>query len=448
MTGFKPNSPFQHGTTDPANATPSSAQPQLQPEQHQQPEPINTYTSRDAELAALNPAPPVQSLSPLSTTLTSPMPSAPTTTGPISALMPATPIHSDADIQRELATLQLPAHLSSQVRQMVESLDLVNNPNQLSELGRQSGQSISQYSDHILKQVKQNDLDEMGSKLGEVVVQARSLNLSELTEQRSKIPLIGGFLNRMKSNKEGFVLKFQSVDTHIQKIMQELSAGERGLTSRNQMLEQMFGHTLQEFEMLGVSIVVGKIKLTELEQQLQQWQLTHLNPSPQQAQEISDLKQLAARLDKRVGDLNALQMSAMQTLPMIRMIQHNNQTLVEKFHNVRELTLPAWKRQFMLAISLLEQKKAAELAQNIDDSTNEFLRKNAELLQQNSISTARINQRAVIDIDTLEHVQQTLISTIEEVQTIQKQGFDNRRDAEVRIRGLQQQLKDRLTEQR
>ena len=366
----------------------------------------------------------------------------------IGALTPTVAIDTEADIQRELAALQLPAHLSSQVRQMVNSLDLVNNPNQLSELGRQSGQSISQYSDHILKQVKQNDLDEMGTKLGEVVVQARSLNLSELTEQRSKIPLIGGFLNRMKNNKEGFVLKFQSVDTHIQKIMHELSAGERGLTSRNQMLEQMFGHTLQEFEMLGVSIVTGKIKLAELEQNIQQRQLSTLNLSPQQAQEISDLKQLAARLDKRVGDLNALQMSAMQTLPMIRMIQHNNQTLVEKFHNVRELTLPAWKRQFMLAISLLEQKKAAELAQNIDDSTNEFLRKNAELLQQNSISTARINQRAVIDIDTLEHVQQTLIATIEEVQTIQKQGFDNRRDAEVRIRGLQQELKDRLTEQR
>lgn len=427
MTGFKPNSPFQNN-----------------PETQDQPSQAQTGY---AEPMPSSPALQSQTVSPVSIIPNTAHQQQPAATN-IAALTPTVAIDTEADIQRELAALQLPAHLSSQVRQMVNGLDLVNNPNQLSELGRQSGQSISQYSDHILKQVKQNDLDEMGSKLGEVVVQARSLNLSELTEQRSKIPLIGGFLNRMKSNKEGFVLKFQSVDTHIQKIMHELSAGERGLTSRNQMLEQMFGHTLQEFEMLGVSIVTGKIKLAELEQNIQQQQLSNLNPSPQQAQEISDLKQLAARLDKRVGDLNALQMSAMQTLPMIRMIQHNNQTLVEKFHNVRELTLPAWKRQFMLAISLLEQKKAAELAQNIDDSTNEFLRKNAELLQQNSVSTARINQRAVIDIETLEHVQQTLIATIEEVQNIQKQGFDNRRDAESRIRNLQQELKDRLTEQR
>lgn len=443
MTGFKPNSPFQ-------NTPQTTEQPQGQP-QHQLDQLPNTAQppSIYAEPLPSSPAPQAQNVSPVSVIQPAqPIHTPPSPAQSMHALTPATPINTDADIQRELAALQLPAHLSSQVRQMVNNLDLVNNPNQLSELGRQSGQSISQYSDHILKQVKQNDLDEMGAKLGEVVVQARSLNLSELTEQRSKIPLIGGFLNRMKSNKEGFVLKFQSVDTHIQKIMHELSAGERGLTSRNQMLEQMFAHTLQEFEMLGVSIVTGKIKLAELEQQIQHKQMSNLNPSPQQAQEISDLKQIAARLDKRIGDLNALQMSAMQTLPMIRMIQHNNQTLVEKFHNVRELTLPAWKRQFMLAISLLEQKKAAELAQNIDDSTNEFLRKNAELLQQNTINTARINQRAVIDIETLEHVQQTLISTIEEVQTIQKQGFDNRRDAEARIRGLQQELKDRLTEQR
>jgi uncharacterized protein YaaN involved in tellurite resistance len=329
---------------------------------------------------------------------------------------------------------------------LVGQLDLVNNPAQVSELGRQSGSSIAGYADHILQQVKQSDIGDMGDKLGEVVVQAKSLNLSTLSDSRSKVPLFGGLIDRFNNHKEGFVLKFQSVDQHIQKLMKELNTSETTLVTRNQTLEQMFNHTLLEFEQLGVSIVAGKIKLAALEQHINQRLADTPQPSPQEAQAISDLKQLASRLDKRVGDLNALQMSAMQTLPMIRMIQHNNQTLVEKFHNVRELTLPAWKRQFMLAVSLIEQKKAADLAQTIDDSTNEFLRKNAELLKQNSISTARINQRAVIDVETLEQVQRTLISTIEEVQDIHRKGFDSRRDAEVRIRGLQQELKNRLTE--
>lgn len=433
MSGFKPNSPFQNNQSTPSAPTvdaPSVAP--LQPQAAPQPvAPIPVQQPSQPIAPVWNSAP-----APLST-------SQPTTIG---ALTPMQPIDTDADIQRELASLQLPAHHTQAVRQMVGALDFVNQPNQISELGRHSGQSIAQYSDHILKQVKQNDLDDMGKKLGEVVVQAKSLNLSTLSDTRSKVPVFGGLIDKFNRNKEGFVLKFQSVDEHIKKLMTELATGERTLTTRNQTLEQMFTHTVQEFEQLGVSIVAGKIKLAALEQHIQDRIAQQPNPSPQEAQAISDLKQLAARLDKRIGDLNALQMSAMQTLPMIRMIQHNNQTLVEKFHNVRELTIPAWKRQFMLAVSLIEQKKAAELAQNIDDSTNEFLRKNAELLQQNSIQTARINQRAVIDIETLEQVQRTLISTIEEVQNIHKQGFDQRRDAEQRIRGLQQELKDRLVE--
>ena len=425
---------------DPSNPTDQNPlATERQPQHNSSPSPAVTSPTAlpaVADIAAMNPAP--------VSVIPKPMAAATATT--LGALTPTQSVETDADIARELAALQLPAHLSGNVRQLVDHLDLVNNPAQVSELGRQSGQTIANYADHILKQVQQSDLNEMGDKLGDVVVQAKSLNLSTLSDSRSKVPLIGGLLDRFSNKKEGFVLKFQSVDTHIQKLMKELNQAESTLSQRNQSLEQMFVHTAQEFEQLGVAIVAGKIKLAGLEQHIEQRLLANPTPSPQEAQAIGDLKQLTVRLDKRVGDLNALQMSAMQTLPMIRMIQHNNQTLVEKFHNVRELTLPAWKRQFMLAVSLLEQKKAADLAQTIDDSTNEFLRKNAELLKQNSISTAKINQRAVIDIETLEHVQRTLISTIEEVQEIHRKGYDSRRDAEVKIRDLQQELKNRLTE--
>ncbi|MEY2862540.1 MAG: hypothetical protein RLY58_247 [Pseudomonadota bacterium] len=439
MSTFKPNSPFNAHT---GNQPATPAADQLQP-QTQQPAAasIQTLTAQANPL----PMPTLQAQYPAPvSTMAQPTPPAPAST--LGALTPTHAIDTDADIARELAELQLPAHLIGNVRQLVGQLDLVNNPAQVSELGRQSGSSIAGYADHILQQVKQSDMGEMGDKLGEVVVQAKSLNLSTLSDSRSKVPLFGGLIDKFNNHKEGFVLKFQSVDQHIQKLMKELNTSETTLVTRNQTLEQMFNHTLLEFEQLGVSIVAGKIKLAALEQHINQRLADTPQPSPQEAQAISDLKQLASRLDKRVGDLNALQMSAMQTLPMIRMIQHNNQTLVEKFHNVRELTLPAWKRQFMLAVSLIEQKKAADLAQTIDDSTNEFLRKNAELLKQTSISTARINQRAVIDVETLEQVQRTLISTIEEVQDIHRKGFDSRRDAEVRIRGLQQELKNRLTE--
>ncbi|MEF9993025.1 MAG: toxic anion resistance protein, partial [Acinetobacter sp.] len=145
-------------------------------------------------------------------------------------------------------------------------------------------------------------------------------------------------------------------------------------------------------------------------------------------------------LEKRVSDLQVLQQSAMQTLPMIRIIQSNNLMLVDKFYAIKNITLPAWKNQISLAISLQEQQNSVQLAKAIDDTTNELLRRNAELLHQNSVDTAKANQRSVIDVETLEHVQNTLINTVNDVIQIQKEGMQKRAEATLRLRALQDNL--------
>ena len=157
-------------------------------------------------------------------------------------------------------------------------------------------------------------------------------------------------------------------------------------------------------------------------------------------QKIYDLNHLANNLEKRVSDLQVLQQSAMQTLPMIRIIQSNNLMLVDKFYAIKNITLPAWKNQISLAISLSEQKNSVQLANTIDDATNELLRRNADLLHQNSVDTAKANQRSVIDIETLEHVQNTLIKTVNDVIQIQKEGVQKRTEATVRLKALQDNL--------
>ncbi|MFZ1891018.1 MAG: toxic anion resistance protein, partial [Formosimonas sp.] len=164
------------------------------------------------------------------------------------------------------------------------------------------------------------------------------------------------------------------------------------------------------------------------------------------AQHVSDLRSLGVVLDKRVSDLLALQTSAMQTLPSIRLIQHNNQLLLEKLNNVRELTIPAWKRQFMLLIASQEQEKIVALVNDVDKTTNELLKNNAELLQQNTLETAKISQRGVIDLATLEQVQQSLITTIEGVKTIYTEGAAHRQEAERKMIALQKDLRERLTQ--
>jgi uncharacterized protein YaaN involved in tellurite resistance len=132
---------------------------------------------------------------------------------------------------------------------------------------------------------------------------------------------------------------------------------------------------------------------------------------------------------------------------MIRMIQANNRMLVDKFHTIREITVPAWKRQFMLSLSLNEQKNAVNLANTIDDTTNELLNRNAELLHRNSVETAKANQRLVIDVDTLKKVQATLIKTVEDVIRIQHDGALQRQQAVTQIEAMRVDLRAKITGQ-
>ena len=191
-------------------------------------------------------------------------------------------------------------------------------------------------------------------------------------------------------------------------------------------------------------IVAGKMREQEIQQEIST--LTAQVQDQNTTQRIYDLNHLANNLEKRVSDLQILQQSAMQTLPMIRIIQSNNLMLVDKFYAIKNITLPAWKNQISLAISLQEQKNSVQLANTIDDATNELLKRNADLLHQNSVDTARANQRSVIDIETLEHVQNTLIKTVNDVIQIQKEGVQKCEEATTRLRALQNNLNQLVLE--
>ncbi|MCW7539327.1 toxic anion resistance protein [Aquabacterium sp. A7-Y] len=381
---------------------------------------------------------PVPAPAPAPTTAVAPA-AAPYAPAQAYAPAPAFPLQAAPamSLDQLLSEQQLGPQDAAQVKSLAERLD-TSKPMTVHDLGSEAANHASKYADRILAQVKNKDLGEIGSKLSTIVVTAKSINLGALSTQRSRIPLIGGLVDRFKLGKEALIQQFQSTDKQLEKLVGEVDISQQGLRQRVQDLDQAFAATQEEFRRLSVSVAAGKLKLAELQGEL------NAQPEPGDvgaAQRINDLRQFAERLEKRVADLLALRMSALQTLPMIRIIQSNNQTIIEKFQNIKELTIPAWRRQFMLALSLNEQSQAVALAKNIDDATNEFLRRNAELLKQNSVETARANQRSVIDIETLEQVQQTLISTVEEVLSIQREGQAQRQDAERRIGVLQNELK-------
>jgi len=271
-----------------------------------------------------------------------------------------------------------------------------------------------------------------------VVQVAQQLNTSSILNKGKSSGFIGSILNKFKGAKQNFDQHFNTTKEQIDSLVKEIETSQSGLKARVDTLDRMFNGVQEEYRQLGIYIAAGKIKQNEVQQEIST--LSSQEQDQQTNQRIYDLNHLANNLEKRVSDLQVLQQSAMQTLPMIRIIQSNNMMLVDKFYAIKNITLPAWKNQISLAISLNEQRNSVQLANTIDDATNELLKRNADLLHQNSVDTAKANQRSVIDIETLEHVQNTLIKTVNDVIQIQKEGMQKREEASIRIKALQSNL--------
>lgn len=312
------------------------------------------------------------------------------------------------------------------------------SPTVVAEYGKNIANKTSTYTDELLSLVQNKDLDNTGQKLNEVVQVAQQLNTSSILNKSKSSGFLGGLLSKFKSAKQNFDQHFNTTKEQIDVLVKEIESSQSGLKARVGTLDKMFDAVQDEYKQLGVYIAAGQLKQQDIQQQISA--LTAREQDQQTTQQIYDLNHLANNLEKRVSDLQVLQQSAMQTLPMIRIIQSNNLMLVDKFYAIKNITLPAWKNQISLAISLQEQKNSVQLAKAIDDTTNELLRRNAELLHQNSVDTAKANQRSVIDVETLEHVQNTLIKTVNDVIQIQKEGMQKRAEATTRLRALQDSL--------
>lgn len=308
----------------------------------------------------------------------------------------------------------------------------------VAEYGKNIATKTSTYTDELLNLVQNKDLDATGQKLNQVVQVAQQLNSSSILNRKKSSGFLGGLISKMKGAKQSFDQSFNSTKQQIEVLVQEIESSQAGLKARVETLDKMFYGVQDEYKQLSIYIAAGKLKEQEIQQQIAT--LSSQTQDQTTVQKVYDLNHLSNNLEKRVSDLQVLQQSAMQTLPMIRIIQSNNLMLVDKFYAIKNITLPAWKNQISLAISLSEQKNSVQLANSIDDATNDLLRRNADLLHQNSVDTARANQRSVIDIETLEHVQNTLIKTVNDVIQVQKEGMQKRAEAATRLRALQQNL--------
>ena len=234
-------------------------------------------------------------------------------------------------------------------------------------------------------------------------------------------------------------MRFADTKTQIDNLATEIETDQDGLKHRVNMLDTMFNAVTMDYRELGLYIVAGKVRYAELQEEIKR--LSEADPLKEDqniTQQIFDLNHVCNNLDKRLSDLHLLQQSALQTLPMIRLIQSNNTMLIDKFNAVRSITIPAWKNQIALALSLNEQENSVKLAEAIDNTTNELLKRNAQLLHTNSVAVAKANQRSVIDASTLEAVQATLIKTVNDVIKIQQDGVKHREETTLKLKNLQE----------
>jgi uncharacterized protein YaaN involved in tellurite resistance len=304
--------------------------------------------------------------------------------------------------------------------------------------GREIGIQASQHTDAILSKVRGSELDEIGSMLTEIVTAAQTINVAALSNSRSSLPVIGPLIDLFRLKAGEVVRRFHDVRTQVDALVTEVDAMQSGLATRNEALEDSFRSVREEHEQLEIHMTAGEQTLVVLRRRIEA--MPDAGADPMAAQSRNDLQSAVDALEKRVADMKVLQHAALQQLPMIRMVQTNNRMLIEKFHTIRELTVPAWKRQFMLALSLNEQKSAVQLANSIDDATNRFLLENAKLLKDNTLSTARANQRLVIDVETLRQVHDSLVETMQEVIRINANGVKTRAQVSNDLRQMREAL--------
>ncbi|MFX2611754.1 toxic anion resistance protein [Enterobacter mori] len=344
----------------------------------------------------------------------------------------------------ELEKFGLQERDEAEIKAIAECINS-DEPDTVYRFGRAMGENTANYADSLLEQIRSKDLDEAGVKLTEVINLARNVNISSFTASRSNLPVIGPLLDKIRTRGKNFAAQFESTREQIDALISEVAVTQSSLGSDNNALQQIFEEVVKEHHLTGMHIVAGKLRLGELQIKAEKLR-AKVGNNPAKFQEVTDLDTLIANLDKRIGDLIVSQQSAMQMLPMVRIIQANNRTLIDKFHSVVEVTVPNFKRQFLLARALTGQRNSVNLVNVIDDANNELLISNAKLLHRNAVETMKANQRLVIDVSTLKEVQDTLIQTVGDVVKIQREGAFKLRETEKQVLAMRENLRTRLTQ--
>jgi uncharacterized protein YaaN involved in tellurite resistance len=274
------------------------------------------------------------------------------------------------------------------------------------------------------------------------VVELKSFDVGE--EEKG----LGAFFKKKANKLTAMKAKYDKTEVNVNKISQALEAHQIQLIKDSQMLDKMYDMNLNYFKELSMYIIAGKKKLAHARdvELVQLQEKAKASGLPEDAQAARDYEGLIDRFDKKLHDLELTRTVAMQTAPQIRLVQGSDTVMAEKIQSTLVNTIPLWKSQMVIALGVEHSTQAAKAQREVTDMTNELLKKNADKLKTATIEAARESERGIVDLETLKHTNQSLISTLDEVMKIQSDGREKRAAAEVELQNMENELKAKLLE--
>ena len=330
------------------------------------------------------------------------------------------------------------------VRDFAGQID-VTNSEQILNYGSAAQKNIADFSGAALGKVRTKDMGEIGEELSNLVIQLQGLDFDE-SEKKGFL----GFFKKQRQSIAALKAQYDQAEDNVDKITAELEKHEVTLMKDIAMMDKMYEKNQQYYKELTMYILAGKLKCKELrEKELPEYQArARESGKAEDAQAANDFANMIGRFEKKLHDLELTRMVSIQMAPQIRMIQSNDSVMAEKIRSSIVNTIPLWKSQMVMALTLHHSQQAMEAQRNVNDVTNRLLQQNAEKLHQGSVEIAREAERGIVDIETLQKTNQELISTLEEVRQIQADGAAKRAEAEIELGRIEGELKQKLLELR
>ena len=334
--------------------------------------------------------------------------------------------------------------LTEEEKKMVESFSQqinVRDTAMVLQYGAGAQKKMADFSDTALESVRTKDLGEVGGLLSDAVTELRSF---DATEEKG----LFGFFKKGVNKIESLRARYDKAEANVDKIVKALQGHQMTLMKDAATLDKMYELNLTYFKELTMYILAGKKKLEDM----RAGELPALKAKAEQsgaqedAQAYNDMVQMCERFEKKLHDLELTRMISVQMGPQTRLLQNNDTLMVEKIQSSLVNTIPLWKSQMVLALGLEHGRQATAAQSAVTEMTNELLKKNADLLKMGTIETAKEAERSVVDIETLQHTNQQLISTLDEVLNIQREGAQKRRAAEAELGRIEGELKAKLLE--